>query len=324
MRSEERVPHPHVGILTRHDDFHAYVIRHALVERGVACSIIGADSLATTGRIAWSASGDVVPTIRDLEGHDVAVDQLDVLWWRRLSGEPRLPEVVMDEAARDLIINDCRAAMLGLFLTDFRGVWISHPEATRQAGNKLLQLRAAIRAGLRVPRTLVSQDLEKIQSFCESLSYEVIVKAVAGAPKAPTLTGRVTEELLSDEQAVTMSPAIYQELVPGTRHLRVCCFGDEVHTALLETQLLDWRYPLDAEISPYVLDEEVASRVRQVIKDLGLRMGIVDMKLPSDGDAVWLEVNPQGQFLFLEGTCGMPLIDSFSRFLEREACSARD
>lgn len=310
---------PHVGILTRHDDFHAYVFRHALQERGVSCSIFGSDSLATEGGIAWSPSGEVTPTIRDLDGQAVAVDELDLLWWRRLTGEPRIPEAVTDEAARDLVVNDCRAAMLGLFLTDFAGVWISHPEATRLAANKLLQLRTAIKAGLRVPRTLVSQDPGKIRRFCEDLGYEVVVKPVAGTPKTPVMTGRVTEDLLADEQAVTMSPAIYQELVPGTRHLRVCCFGPDVHTALIETELLDWRYPLDAEITPYELDGAVAGPVRQVVADLGLRMGIIDMKLGADGHPVWLEVNPQGQFLFLEGTCGMPLIDAFSGFLETEA-----
>lgn len=289
----------------------------------MACSIIGADSLATAGGIAWSPSGEVATTIRDLDGDDVAVEELDLLWWRRLTGDPRLPEGVTDDAARDLVVNDCRAAMLGLFLTDFRGVWISHPEATRLAGNKLLQLRVATQVGLRVPRTLVSQDVAKIRRFCEGLDYEVIVKTVAGTPRTPVMTGRVTEELLADEQAVTMSPAIYQELVPGTRHLRICCFGADVHSALIETPLLDWRYPLDAEITPYRLHEAVAHQLLRVIADLGLRMGIVDMKLTPDGEPVWLEVNPQGQFLFLEGTCGIPLIDAFSSFLEREARQAR-
>ena len=122
-----------------------------------------------------------------------------------------------------------------------------------------------------------------MRRFCEGLEYRVIAKAVSGAQGTPTETGMVTPELLTDA-AVALCPAIYQELVPGTRHLRVCCFGPRIHTAVLETDALDWRYPLDAEVAPYRLDDRTAGGVLQVITDLGLRMGIVDMKLTRTAD----------------------------------------
>ena len=311
---------PHVAILTRHDDFHAYVVRHVLVDRGDAtCSIILTDSMASVGNLSWSTDPEVTAgTVRDVDGREVLVADLDVIWWRRLTGEPQIPVTLQDEAARDLVVNDCRAALLGLLLTDFTGLWVSHPEATRTAHNKLVQLRAAQRAGLRVPRTLVSQDAERVRRFCEDLEYRVIAKAVSGAQGTPTETGRATPELLTDA-AVALCPAIYQEFVPGTRHLRVCAFGSEIHTAQLETEALDWRYPLDATVTPYRLDARTSAQVRQVISDLGLRMGIVDMKLTPEGTPIWLEVNPQGQFLFLEGMCReLPLTQLFCDFLVDE------
>ncbi|MDP9369552.1 MAG: hypothetical protein M3Q03_14955 [Chloroflexota bacterium] len=176
--------------------------------------------------------------------------------------------------------------------------------------------------GLRIPRTLVSQDPEKVREFCESLGYRVIVKTVAGAQGTPVMAGQVTPDLLTDE-AVRLSPAIYQELVPGRRHLHVNCFGDEVHTALLETETLDWRYPLDADVRPYKLDDQTEARVLWVVENLGLRMGIMDLKFAEDGTPVWLEINPQGQFVFLEGMCaGLPLSRIFGDFLIAEASQA--
>jgi glutathione synthase/RimK-type ligase-like ATP-grasp enzyme len=272
--------------------------------------------------MSWSISGEVnKATIHDVDGNAVAVQDLEVLWWRRLTGAPRLPESLRDEAARDLVTNDCRATLLGLALTEVQGIWISHPEATRVAENKLVQLKAAQRAGLRLPRTLVSQDPQTVRRFCRKCNYEVVVKTVAGTPKTPVMTGLVTPQMLTDE-AVSLSPAIYQEFVPGTRHLRICCFGGDVYTALLETDRLDWRYPLDATVQPYDLDDGTARRLQSVIASLGLQMGIVDMKLAPDGEPVWLEVNPQGQFLFLEGLCGMPLTKIFADFLIRQTGSA--
>ena len=270
--------------------------------------------------MSWSISEEVeAATIRDVDGEEVAAGDLDAIWWRRLTGEPRLPNWLEDEAARDLVERECRATLAGLVLTEFRGVWVSHPEATRLAENKLVQLSAARRAGCRLPRTLVSQDPAAVRRFCRELGYRVIVKTVAGTPKTPVMTGRVTPELLRSDASISLCPAIYQELVPGVRHLRVCCFGEEIRTALLETDRLDWRYPLDATVEPYELDDLAADRVREVVHDLGLRMGIVDMKLAGAGEPVWLEINPQGQFLFLEGMCELRLLNPFTDFLVGEA-----
>ena len=48
-------------------------------------------------------------------------------------------------------------------------------------------------------------------------------------------------------------------------------------------------------------------------------MGIFDVKLTDDDEPVFLEVNPQGQFLFVEGLCGIPLADAVADFLVVQA-----
>jgi len=48
-------------------------------------------------------------------------------------------------------------------------------------------------------------------------------------------------------------------------------------------------------------------------------MVIFDVKLTDDGEPVFLEVNPQGQFLFVEALCEIPLADTFAAFLVEQA-----
>ncbi|MBK8209094.1 MAG: hypothetical protein IPK78_03240 [Rhodospirillales bacterium] len=137
------------------------------------------------------------------------------------------------------------------------------------------------------------------------------------------MTGFVSDEILAEE-AIRICPAIYQEFIPGTRHLRISCFGDALHAAMLETEALDWRYTMDAHVTRFELDGNTACRIRRVLTELGLRMGMVDMKLDDAGIPVWLEVNPQGQFMFLEGMCdALPLSRPFCDFLIAEARRAR-
>lgn len=75
----------------------------------------------------------------------------------------------------------------------------------------------------------------------------------------------------------------------------------------------------DSSITPWDVPSDIHDRVRMVIEKLGLEMGIVDIKIMPSGELVWLEVNPQGQFIFLEPLIGVPFIDMFSRYLIDEA-----
>src|SRR5262249_30053119 len=161
----------------------------------------------------------------------------------------------------------------------FRGRWVSDPTATRLAENKLLQLRAARRAGFRLPDTLVSQSPAQIRRFCAAHHNQVIVKPVRGTQRAQLLTQLVSEELLASDESMGLCPAIYQEYVPGTRHIRAQCFGDAVYAAQIEAEALDWRGNLDLPFSVVELDGDVQERLRRVVRDLGLRMGIFDLKL---------------------------------------------
>lgn len=134
-----------------------------------------------------------------------------------------------DAAAIDIITNDCRASLMGILLNEFHGAWVNHPDANRNAENKLVQLRAARHAGFQVPQTLVSQHPQHIRRFCAALGNRVIVKSLSGTKKAALTTGIVTDKLLASDRALRLSPAIYQEIVPGNTHLRVHGFGDEFH-----------------------------------------------------------------------------------------------
>ena len=142
---------------------------------------------------------------------------------------------------------------------------------------------------------------------------------MAGALGIPLSTGVVDSAMLANARGLALSPAIYQECIPGRQHLRVCCFGADVHAVLLDSPTLDWRYVRGIEAAPHEVDPALGGQLISVLERLGLRMGVFDLKLDDDGDPVWLEVNPQGQFLFLEGMCGIPLARIAAEFLRDEA-----
>lgn len=217
----------------------------------------------------------------------------------------------------DLIQNDTRAALLGAFLSNFSGHYVSDPISTIRADNKLLQLQVAASVGLNTPATLVSNDPTEVQDFISNFE-RVVVKPVKGTLMAPLLTQFVTD-LNPPEDAVVAAPAIYQEFIAGSKHLRVHIFGNAILAASIESQELDWRRDLTVPILPHVMDALIAGQLKRLLEELGLRMGVADLKLLPSGEIVFLEMNPQGQFLFIEGICGLPLTESMADLLVQSA-----
>jgi hypothetical protein len=70
-------------------------------------------------------------------------------------------------------------------------------------------------------------------------------------------------------------------------------------------------------ISPWPVPDALQCAVRKVLDVLGLDMGIIDLKETPDGEFVWLEVNPQGQFLFLEALTKEPLTEHFAEYFTK-------
>jgi hypothetical protein len=128
---------------------------------------------------------------------------------------------------------------------------------------------------------------------------------------------KVSEEMLDKADSLSICPACYQEYIPGDRHIRVNCFGEDVYAVQIESSDLDWRQNLDVPFSKFVVSPNLHSRLQHVLRALGLTMGVFDLKLDPKDEAVWLEINPQGQFLFVEGITGCDLTTPFVQFLLR-------
>jgi glutathione synthase/RimK-type ligase-like ATP-grasp enzyme len=309
---------PTVAIVTCHNDAHALTIRRRYRDLvGGTCAIIEADTLAGTDGLTWRSdqAAQMLPVVGD-ETIDVA--DVDVIWYRRAN----MPQLASsdDPDHRQFINSSSNAALRGVLETSFTGTWISAPAATQRAENKINQLRAAAAAGLAVPRTVISQDPAEVRDFVAAMNGAVVMKGLRLSQRQPLLTLKVEPHQLLDDEAIRLCPTIFQEYVPGERHLRVLCAG-EIYSMAVQAPDLDWRPNLGADAKPFNLDSVTQQRVHRLLDILELRMGVLDFKFRGD-EPVFLEINPQGQFLFMEGMAGIDLTSPFVHFLHDAACVA--
>jgi hypothetical protein len=311
---------PVVGIFSVAQDLHAYAVAQAVREAGATCHVFATDDLAMSSGASWWGPPFPRAALPTTDGDTVDVGSLSVIWWRRVNqSQSRLPD---DTSATEsaLISNEWRAFTSGAVRDVFRGAWVNDPDRDALAGNKIVQLRAATAAGFAVPSTLVSSVPEDVIDFADRLGGTVIVKKLIGAPPSPLATVVVTTaDLVEHRSSIPVCPTMYQQVVPGRRHLRINCFGESVYAFLIESDLLDWRRDLTVPFVPYDLGKDVEVELRRMLAALGLRMAVVDAKLTDDDQLVWLELNVQGQFLFCEALTGVPLSACAARFLIDEA-----
>ena len=56
-----------------------------------------------------------------------------------------------------------------------------------------------------------------------------------------------------------------------------------------------------------------------LVRRLGLHYGTIDMVLTPDGRYVFLEINPNGQYLWIEKQSGLPITEAVCDLLARES-----
>lgn len=177
--------------------------------------------------------------------------------------------------------------------------------------NKAVQLRCARMAGLKIPATLMSNSSEAIRTFfrnghriiCKpfvSHTWEQSTGAVAEAG-----TFELSRDQLPEDEVLTFSPSIFQQRIAKKFDVRTVLMGQSVYSFALHTSdgALDWR-PQAALgkicVDPIATPADVEKAVLNFAQNTGVCFGSIDFAVDADGAWWFLEINEQGQFLWLD------------------------
>ena len=246
------------------------------------------------------------------------LDAVRAVWWRR-PGAFNLPNTLTDPLHRQLAVSEASTAFHGLFAA-MDALWVNPPERDVTASHKPYQLALAQSIGLEIPQTLMTSDPEEVRSFWHKCNGDVVYKQFVALPGAWSETRRLGEaEMNGSDDAIRLAPVIFQEHVEAIADLRITIIGDEIFAAAVDIQGLayniDVRLNLDAKHIVHNLPSDVAERLHTLVRRLGLVYGAVDMRLTQDGRYIFLEINPAGQFLYVEQQTGQPITAALASHL---------
>lgn len=236
-------------------------------------------------------------------------------WWRR--PQPfTLHAGLTDPDARTFAWNEASEGIEGLRAL-LKVSWINDPTRDVRAAHKAYQLREARRSGLVTPRTLMTNDPAAARAFVAELApSRVVYKSFLAHEGAWRETRVLKADELDRMDLVQVAPVIFQEYVPGYTDLRVTVVGDVIHAAQIYSA--STAYPTDYRMAlatvpmePYVLPGPLHRKVLTFMRRLGLVYGALDFRIRPDGEHVFFEINPSGQWLFIEERTGLPITNTF-------------
>jgi glutathione synthase/RimK-type ligase-like ATP-grasp enzyme len=133
-----------------------------------------------------------------------------------------------------------------------------------------------------------------------------------------TETRELKKEDLNHLDKLRYAPIIVQEKIQG-RDIRVNIFGEKIFAASItinrKEASLDWRLDLTSSCKEHNLPKNQSERLLKLMKRLRLHYGCIDLRLKPDGTYVFFEINPSGQFLFVEDDTHQPLCESMAELL---------
>jgi len=282
--------------------------------------------------VSYEHSG-LIRRILRYSNWELNLGTVTAVWDRR----PHLPEAApeLKDEHRKWVSETSSYFLDGLWETlDCR--WVPGRRHDWQAAiEKTLPLDLAAQLGFNIPRTLVTNNPEEFLKFYSDCHGHVVSKAQRGGirrngERYETFTRVVQRRDAANYRSIRYAPVVFQEYVPKQVELRVTIVGSQVFAAEIQSQTNrvtrhDWRhYNLDhTPHFPHSLPVDIEVLCLRLVRALSLCFGAIDMILTPKGEYVFLEINPNGQWAWIEDLTNMPISSAIADLLTQDTIATR-
>jgi glutathione synthase/RimK-type ligase-like ATP-grasp enzyme len=203
--------------------------------------------------------------------------------------------------------------------------WLSIPNAVYEAENKLLQLKIAIQIGFLIPPTLITNSKEELREFYNEHNKNIIIKPLSqtrikyNEGSAFIFTNPMPEYYINQLEEYDLTPCIYQKNILKDYEIRVTVvdefvFASAVYSQQNERTMNDWR---KEKLTFHQIDlpENISQMCLSIVKSLNLKFGAIDLIKTPSNDYIFLEINPNGQWAWIENQTGQKISDAIIKTL---------
>lgn len=306
-------------VISYPDEDHTIEVVRYLRETGREVALLCFADFPTRASIElnWASTGAPVYMINGPDGR-FDLGDVRVAWWRRIvpfSVDPKINRPI----DRSFSESESSQAVNGV-LDALDCTWVNPRAADESAHRKPFQWEVAHRVGLHLPRTLVTNDPEAARSFIDQVGVrKTVFKAFLASIEEWRETRLVEMSDLARLDSVKYAPVIFQEYIDGV-DLRITVVGNRLYTAEIDARQTSYPFDMrmvigEANVRPIDLPLAARDSILRFMSELGLVYGAIDMRRTADGRFIFLEVNPAGQWLFVEQRTGLPISKAMADLL---------
>ena len=323
-----------VLILSNKEDAHPSPVIDILHREGVPFFRLNTESLLSDYEFVWWSHSDGMDfCVKNIHTNlQIKGSEISAVWERRpetpadlfLPSSPKINKHNLSEALGFL-------SFLRHYIKDIPS--IGSIVNDRVAASKMLQLKIAKQVGLTTPDTCFSNRKKDIATFAENYPY-IIIKSIENDfiwdeendQEYVFYAQKIASSTLSSipEEAFSQTVSYVQNYVEKDYELRVTVVGNEVFACRIDSQKLDedkgkidWRQGYDYGLTHDVahLPLELEHKCVAYLRQMGLRFGCFDFIATPKHEYIFLECNPNGQWLWIELLTGLKISESIARHL---------
>ena len=255
----------------------------------------------------------------------VEIDLLKIksVYYRR----PLLPSKIAFNLTRGeeiFTLNEISNCLEGLYKILKNAFWISPVFAIREAESKIYQLQVAKELGFNIPPSIITTNSKIAEEFVSE--FKCIIKPV----KTGFIEDKGNEKIIfttvldddSNLERIQTCPTYFQKFINKTSDIRVTVIGNKVFAAQILSQeydetKIDWRKAerIKLKYEKIELSTSLTDLCIKLTKKLSLNFGAIDFVKDENDNFLFLEINPNGQWAWIEKQLNYNLSYEISKLL---------
>lgn len=321
-------------IITNKEDVHPTPVIDILINSNISFFRLNTEALLTDYEFSWF-SNNLKCNFRMkniLNGAELRGSEITSVWDRR----PELPSSLPISNSPEIDNHNLKEALgflqfLRYYIKDIPS--IGSIVNDRVASSKMLQLNIAKQIGFKTPDTCFANRKQEIIDFAHSYEY-IILKSIESSNILNNAEGIeyifYSQKVLSStlinvpSEAFLQTVSYVQNYINKAYELRVTVVDTDIFACKINSQSqddlhgkVDWRqgddYDLKYEL--YNLPQEIADKCVFFVRRMGLNFGCFDFIVTPEYEYIFLECNPNGQWLWVELNLGLKISNSIANFL---------
>ncbi len=247
------------------------------------------------GNDGWSISN---------EDSSINYENLHSIYYRK----PVLPDLRMYDSQYHLLIKRDIISVINGIVDSFQGKVITKPSILRKAENKIYQMVYSSSNGWNIPKSYIGNNKHLSDEYKQSLS--IIKPLTIGKTYGKNGWELYQTNLFRGiEEDITLTPVYLQQYITKQYEVRITIIGKEVYAVRIDTKnKIDWRmdYP-NHRYSLIDCPNDIIKKCYQMMIDFNLVFGAFDFIVTPENEWIFLEINPNGQWLWLEQSLGLDI-----------------